>query len=189
MRTLTYYVATTLDGFIAREDGSFHEFPWDDAFGGELLARFPETFPAHLRTDSLSNQRFDTVLMGRGTYEVGLREGITSPYPSLRQYVFSRTLAESPDPDVILVAGDAMETVRGLKDEDGRGIWLCGGSELASTLYEAALIDELVIKLNPILFGAGIPLFRGTVSARRLTLLESEAFPSGHLLLRYAVSR
>ena len=82
MRDLVYYIATSLDGFIAREDGSLGDFPWDPDFGAHILATFPETFPAHLRPGEVhrsGNKRFDAVLMGRKTYEVGLREGITSP--------------------------------------------------------------------------------------------------------------
>src|SRR5690606_32914308 len=100
MRELIYYVASTLDGFIAHEDGSFEGFPWDDAYGADLFASFPETIPAHLRegqSTRAGNKYFDAVLMGRKTYEVGLQEGITSPYPTLEQYVFSRTMKESPD--------------------------------------------------------------------------------------------
>ena len=187
MRNLVYYVATTLDGYIAREDGSFHEFPWDDVFGAALLERLPETFPAHLRMDQAENQRFGVVLMGRRTYEVGLKEGITSPYPSLEQYVFSRTIEESPDPAVTLVRDDAADRVGRLKREEGEDIWLCGGSTLASTLYDAGLVDELIMKMNPIVFGSGIPLFSRSVDAGRLTLVEHEAYPSGHMLLRYAI--
>lgn len=51
MRPVVYFVATTLDGFIAREDGSFDAFPWDDEYGAELFASFPETIPVHIRGD------------------------------------------------------------------------------------------------------------------------------------------
>lgn len=187
MRKIVYYVATTLDGFIAREDGSFGEFPWDDDYLADLLARFPETFPTHLRSDDAPNRRFDTVLMGRKTYEVGFREGITSPYPTLDQYVFSRTLGESPHPAVTVLANGAVKTAARLKAEPGMDIWICGGSELATTLHEAGLVDELIIKLNPIVFGAGIPLFARPVPARPLALEHRHAYASGHVLLTYAV--
>ncbi len=84
MRELVYYIASTLDGFIAHVDGSFDGFPWDDEYGTDLFASFPETIPAHLQGAKGApddNKWFDTVLMGRKTYEVGLREGITNPYP------------------------------------------------------------------------------------------------------------
>lgn len=187
-RKLVYYVAITLDGFIAREDGSLEDFPWDDDYLADLLARFPETFPGHLRSDDAPNRRFDTVLMGRTTYDVGRRQGITSPYPTLAQYVVSRTLGESPDPAVTLVADDVVETVRRLKDEPGMDVWLCGGSELAATLHGAGLVDELILKLNPVLFGAGIRLLARPVPARTLTLTDRHAYASGHVLLTYAVN-
>ena len=80
MRELIYYVATSLDGFIARKDGSFDDFDWDEVV-----------------SDFLSDlENFGTVLMGRKTYEVGLREGKTSPYPNMRQILFSRTMKASP---------------------------------------------------------------------------------------------
>ena len=161
MRNLVYYIATSLDGFIARPDGSFEDFPWNDEFIADLQTAFPETFPAPFWNGEhgrVENQRFDTVLMGRKTYEVGLREGLTNPYPTLDQYVFSRSMKESPDPAVVLVSQDAVGVVQALKRESGRSIWICGGSELATDLFEARLIDEVIIKLNPIIFGTGIPL-------------------------------
>ena len=78
MRSVTYYVAASLDGFIAHPAGSFAGFPWDDEFGAALLEQFPETFPAHLKTEAMAaadNRVFDTVLMGRKTYEVGSKAG------------------------------------------------------------------------------------------------------------------
>lgn len=190
-RSIVYYVATTLDGFIAREDGSFAEFPWDDAFGADLLEAYPETFPTPFHGRQLSaadNNRFDAVLMGRKTYEVGLRGGLTSPYPSLQQFVFSTTLTESPDPAVTLVRQDAPAFVADLKQSPGRDVWLCGGGSLASTLYEAGLVDEVIVKLNPIVFGSGIPLLGGRVSAPGLTLREHRIYESGHAVLSYSVN-
>jgi dihydrofolate reductase len=187
MRDVVYYVATTVDGFIARTDGSFGEFVWDEAFGSYLLESFPETFPAHLRQGDEPNRRFDTVLMGRATYEIGLREGVTSPYPTMDQYLFSRTLERSPDA-VTLVKSGAVDRVRELKGMEGKSIWLCGGSELAGALYAAGLIDELILKVSPVVFGEGKPLFGRAVDASRLVLGEVKSFESGHLLANYTVS-
>lgn len=189
MRDLVYYVATTLDGFIARPDGSFAEFPWDDTFGGHLMAHFPETFPAPYRPPGVPNEHFDAVLMGRATYEVGQREGLTSPYPTLDQYLFSRTLEESPDEAVTLVTSDAAKRVRELKAEEGKAIWLCGGAALAGDLHAAGLIDRIIVKVNPIVFGEGIPLFGRSVQATPLVLGEVKRFDSGHLIVDYRVAR
>lgn len=192
MRELIYYVASTLDGFIARENGSFEDFPWDDQYGADLLASFPETFPARFRgaeSTPRENQVFDTVLMGRKTYEVGLRDGVTSPYPTLKQYLFSRTMEQSPDAEVTLVSGNAVEVVRALKQEPGMAIWLCGGAELAGTLFQAGLVDRLIVKLNPVVFGSGIPLLGRGIEPVRLELTESQVYRSGHILIWYSVQR
>ena len=190
MRRLIYFVASTLDGFIARPDGSFADFPWDDAYLAALLDSFPETFPAHLRPGTptrADNRCFDAVLMGRRTYEVGLREGIASPYPTLDQYVFSRTIPESPHSGVTLVRDDVVGFVSRLKQQRGKAIWLCGGADLAATLFEAGLVDELTVKLNPVLFGSGIPLLGRAHGRVGLELMETFTYPSGHVRLHYRV--
>ncbi|HSR66781.1 MAG TPA: dihydrofolate reductase family protein [Acidobacteriota bacterium] len=190
MRELVYYVASTLDGFIAREDGSLGDFPWDDDFGAELFRAFPETFPAHLQDGEFSrtdHKWFDAVLMGRKTYEVGLNAGFSNPYPTLDQYLFSRSLESSPDAQVELVSGDAVEFVTGLKEKPGKAVWLCGGSELASVLLGAGLIERLIVKLHPVLFGSGIPLFRKGISPTLLRLTDSKTFASGHAILHYRI--
>jgi dihydrofolate reductase len=154
-----------------------------------LARRFPEAFPGHLRGPlgiSAPNQRFDTVLMGRATYEVGLKMGITSPYPHLKQYLFSRTIADSPDPAVELVQADPAATVRGLKQESGKDIWLCGGARLAAAVFSE--IDELILKFNPVVLGTGIPLATGRHEAR-LELVDSHTYANGFMVVRYAVSR
>ncbi len=172
MRILKYYVAMSLDGFIAHADGSFDGFLWND----EVVADFFESF-----------NWFDTVLMGRKTYEVGLKEGKTSPYPMMKQYVFSRTMTESPDEKVELVSEKGVEVVQILKQKPGKAIWLCGGSELASTLFAENLIDEIILKVNPVLFGAGIPLFSKKVELTHLELTNSKLYSNGTALLFYVV--
>jgi dihydrofolate reductase len=182
MREIVYFVASTVDGFIAHQDGSFTGFPWDEHFGADLRARFPETFPAHLGGPARpgeANRTFDTVLMGRRTYEVALREGVTSPYPSMAQYVFSRTLVRSPDLQVTLTAEDPVTVAGDLKGQPGKGIWLCGGAVLSSALFTAGLVDRLIVKLNPVVFGAGTPLLGSASAQRALTLTESYVYAGG----------
>lgn len=186
MRTLTYYVACSADGFISREDGGLGDFSFDGEHVADLLDEFPETIPTHLRQDlkiASDNRSFDTVLMGRRTYEVGLDTGITSPYRHLDQYVFSTTMGKSPDAEVALVADDPTDHVRELKSRDGLGIWLCGGSELASCLFDE--IDRLIIKFNPFLMGAGKPMFARSVPKVDLKLLERRDYPNGFSLLKF----
>ncbi len=128
MRDLTYLVAISLDGFIAQTDGSHGGFSTDAAYWQALFQEFPETVPTHLRKAmgiTGEHRHFDTVLMGRKTYEVGLKDGFTNPYAHLRQYVFSRSLATSPDAAVTLVREAAIAQVPSLKAEAGQGIWLC----------------------------------------------------------------
>lgn len=191
MRKLIYFIAATLDGFIAHEDGSFDGFSWDDEFIAHLFSEYSETIPAHLKdeTGSKENKLFDTVLMGRKTYEVGLQQGITNPYPTLNQYVFSRTMRESPDENITLISDNVIEEIKALKNKPGKSIWLCGGSELASQLLSAGLIDQFIIKLNPVVFGSGISLFVDRIESKALILTESKAFKSGHLILHYTIKK
>ncbi len=130
--------------------------------------------------------RFDTVVMGRGTYEPGLAIGVTSPYSHLRQYVFSSALTAT-DPDVHVVSEDPVEFVRNLKLEDGLGIWLCGGGKLAAVLRGE--IDELVIKRHPMVLGAGIPLFDGPFEPTRFRLASTQTFDAGVQFVTYVRPR
>jgi dihydrofolate reductase len=188
MRELKYYVACTVDRFIAREDGSFDFFLSEGEHIAALIQLFPETFPGHLR-DALgvraANRWFDAVLMGRRTYEVGINLGVTNPYPHMKQYLFSRTLMESPDENVQLVLGGALAFIRELKKQPGKDIWLCGGGDLATALFPE--IDEVVLKVNPILLGSGIPLFSGVIKETDLELADSTVYSNGFMLVRYRI--
>lgn len=197
MRTLTYYVATTLDGYIAKSDGTDPTgslFTIEQDYLQHMVAHYPETLPTAARealgvTDP--GTRFDTVVEGRRSYQIGLDAGVTDAYVHLRHLVFSRTLGESPDPGVEVVAADPIEVVRTLKAEpstSGRGIWLVGGAQLAGALYDE--VDEIIVKVNPVAGGSGIPLFtgRGASSVRRFTLTDATSLDSGVTFLTYAAT-
>ncbi|MFG2403847.1 dihydrofolate reductase family protein [Streptomyces brevispora] len=193
MRKLVYYIASTLDGFIAGPDGAdptgpdgFWPIPED--YIGHLIAEYPETLPGPARTAlslSAEGTHFDTIVEGRRSYEIGLKAGVTDAYPHLRHIVFSRTLGESPDPAVEVVAGDPVARVKELKQEEGKDIWLVGGGELAGSLYSE--IDRLIVKLSPVTIGAGIPLFsdKATFAPLSWTLTDRKVLDSGALFLTY----
>ena len=96
----------------------------------------------------------------------------------------SRTLPHSPDPAVEIISGDPLATIRKLKAEDGKGIYLIGGSCLAGTLLPE--INGLVIKLYPVVAGTGIPLFTSEFSPTRFTLTGTRTLDSGTVILTYA---
>lgn len=187
MRKLTYYISQSIDGFVAAPDGAFeHLMAYQDMWKW-IVAECPETLPtvAHESFGVTGPPRlYDTVIMGRATYEPGLAQGLASPYSHLRQYVVTGTITESPSPDVTLVAGDPLETVRALKAEDGdKAIWLCGGATLAGALYDE--IDELVLKTYPVMTRSGIPLFYGDFEPRPFTPMETTRFDDGGSVTRY----
>ena len=194
MRKLTYYIACSIDGFIGDPEGdatAMYAFV-DEEFFGFLAAEYPETIPTpgrrQMKIDDLPNKRFDTVVQGRASYELALKEGITSPYAHLRQYVASRTLGESPDPDVEIIADDLVGRVRALKAEDSElDIYLCGGADLAGQLVDE--IDELIIKTYPIVQGSGMPMFASGFSITEFTLESTRTFGNGALVRNYSRKR
>ena len=191
MRRLTYYIACSIDGFIAHSDGSHDGFSQDSEYFAELFASFPETVPSHLRgvmNIQAENKWFDTVLMGRKTYEIGLKDGVVSPYSHLKQYLFSRSMGQSPSEDVKLISENAAEFVKTLKQDSGKGIWLCVGASLATELFAHCLIDQLILKINPFLMGSGIKLFSGMIQQTALELTDQKIYKNGVVLLTYRVN-
>jgi dihydrofolate reductase len=175
MRELKYHVACSVDGFIAHTDHTVGGFVLE----GDHVTDYLE---------SLKND-FDVAVMGRRTYEFGFQFGVTDPYPWMKQYVFSRTMERSPDPNVELVSENIIGLVRELKQAAGKAIYLCGGAELAATLHAEGLIDAVILKLNPVLLGAGIPLFAGAIKQTDLELTGSKVYDTGVVLLQYRVKR
>jgi dihydrofolate reductase len=187
MRELVYYVAVSLDGYIAGPGGEFDAFLFEGDHMSALNERFADAIPTHI-ADALAIRRdgsmFDSVLMGWNTYAVGLPHA-TSPYRHLRQVVFSRTrtAADIPGehPNLTVTDEDPVDLVRRLKAEPGTSIWLCGGGSLAAVLRDE--IDRLVLKRNPVVFGDGIPHFTPggpvTYDPQRFDEVETTAYGSG----------
>ncbi|ANI90826.1 dihydrofolate reductase family protein [Dietzia timorensis] len=185
MRELVYYVAVSIDGYIAGPDGEFDAFLFEGDHAGFITAELPDAIPTHI-ADQLGiaqrRERFDTVLMGAGTYSVGLPDA-PSPYRHLDQYLFTHR-AIAPQDNLTVTAEDPAHLVRELKAREGADIWLCGGRNLAAQL--AGEIDRLVLKRNPVVFGAGIPLFApGTYAPAQWDRVRAVAFDSGVVLEEY----
>lgn len=186
MRELTYFVAVSLDGYIAGPGGSLDGFATQGDHIDALLRDYPETLPApFLEAAGVVPpcDRFDTVVMGYRTYATGLDAGLTSPYPHLRQLVCSRRHTRASEPTI--TNEDPSTLVRRLKREPGRDLWLCGGGLLASHLY--AEVDRLFLKVNPTLLHDGVRLFASeSLPAASMRLVASRRFDSGVVFNEYA---
>ncbi|RMB61923.1 dihydrofolate reductase family protein [Tessaracoccus antarcticus] len=185
MRKLIYLVGISADGFIAASDGSADGFPLDPEVLGRIFTEYPETCPAHLR-EALAvtgeARHFDTVVMGYRTHEPALQAGLSSAYPHLRQYVVTHRGDLPPDPSLTVVHDHPVALVRDLKAQPGRDVWLCGGANLAGQLVDE--IDEVHLKVYPVVFGSGVPLVSGSM-AWTLLLVSSTPLGAGVLLNIY----
>lgn len=189
MRKLVYYVATSADGLIAADDGDTTAFPADPATLRSLFDRYPETCPAHVR-DVLgvtgAPRRFDAVIMGRATHQPAVDAGLADgAYPHLAQFVVTHhDLPASPS--LTVVSGDVAGFVTDLKHQPCADIWLCGGADLAGQLVDH--IDEVQLKVNPVLLGHGSGLLRHLEGPLPLELQSVEGLPGGVVLLTYRIT-
>lgn len=167
MRRLCYNVAASLDGYLARPDGSYDWIVEDPSIDFEALF-----------------ERFDLFLMGRKTYEVMAAQGLESLLRHAPVTVVSRTLQAH---GLAILRDHVAETVADLKRQPGKDIWLFGGGELFGTLLDAGLVDTVEVAVMPVLLGEGIPLLKPGALTRRLTRTSCEALASGIVLLTYVV--
>lgn len=168
-RRVRLYVATSLDGFIARPDGSvdwlFH--------GGDY--GFSEFYKS-----------VDTVFLGRRTHDFGIEHG-SSSFAGKKNFVFSRSRSSDERGDVEYVSGDPRPLVERLQDEPGLDLWLVGGGELAAAFFEEDLVDDVIVAVHPVILGEGIPLVTSPRVHVDLKLLKTEQFPDGLVQLFYEV--
>ena len=172
MRKVKLYTASSLDGFIARDDGSID---WLDAIPN------PEGLD-YGYVDFYNS--VDVTLMGNTTYKKILGFDFDFPYQNTKNYVFSRSEKGSTE-HVTFVSKKVGAFVKKLRKERGKGIWLIGGGELNTTLLNEGLVDELIITIIPVVLGSGIPLFQTTGKDHFFKLVKSRAFDNGIVQIRY----
>lgn len=181
MRKVVYSLTNSLDNFIARTDGGAD---WI-LMGDEVMSEFPKFF-----------ESFDTVLMGRKTYDVAYAssqsqdasQGETG-FMGMKTYVFSRTMKQRPVTEVKVVSENAGEFVRNLKNESGKDIWLMGGGNLAASLLKENLIDEIGLAIQPVILGSGIPLFPEIGRQVDLQFVECKTYKNGLVSITYRVKQ
>lgn len=174
MKNVTLYIAASLDGFIARADGSIDWLPVPDAGGVDY------GYGAFLET-------VDTLVMGRKTYEQVLTLG-PWPYADRRCVVFSGTRAGQRDERAEFIDCDIAACVRELREEAGDGvIWLVGGAEVIAGCLAGGVVDEIILTMVPVLLGEGVRLFPETTWMTRLRLAEVRSFADGLVQQRYEV--
>ena len=168
---LIYYVASSLDGYIARPDG---RVDWLDSIDASTEDHGHQAFYAGI----------DGLLMGRGTYDAVQGLADDWPYADRPCMVLTRHPMQQAPTGVIARYASPAEGLSELEQLGCQRIWLVGGGALAGTCLAAGLLDELVVSLEPYLLGAGIPLF-ATALERRLKLHEQRSFSSGVVQLHY----
>jgi dihydrofolate reductase len=174
MRKVTYGGAVSLDLYLAGPGEAMDWLRWsDDA--------------AKLSAESFEGA--DTMLMGRKTFDYGMRNGYgLGPVSGLRTIIFSSTLNEVPE-GAELVREDAAAFVRELKTQPGGDIIVMGGGELGSALIEAELVDEIGFTVHPLILGGGIPALRPMARRVELELIEARPIAEGCVLMRYRLGR
>ena len=168
MRRVRYQVACSLDGFIAGPHGDFGWITPEPSFDFEGLYA-----------------QFDTLLMGRRTYEIVCASGET--LRGKQVIVASRTLKPERHREIEVVCEGLEERIRELRSQAGRDIWLYGGGELFAHVLAWDLVDTVEPAIIPILLGGGVPFLPSPAVRRRLTLVGHRTYPSGMVLLEYQV--
>jgi dihydrofolate reductase len=180
MRKVIFGGANSLDNYFARKDNSVDWLMWSPE-AGEIMK---ETWP-----------RFDVMLMGRKTWDASVAnfseeelEKARKMHAGMTTYVFSRTKPAGAIVDGIeMVNTDVADVVRDLKLREGKDIMLMGGGDLAKTLFEAGLVDEIGFNIHPVLLGSGIPLFQEMSRQIDLELIEARPFKNGCVYVYYRV--
>lgn len=169
MKTIIY-VATSLDGFIAKKDGDIKWLVEDPSY--TYYSKFIK--------------KVGVILMGKNSYEKVLSFGIDWPYPDAISYVFTHDKT-CEDTDIIKFTDeDIVSFMKNLKLDKDKYVWLMGGADLFAQFMEHNLVDELIIGMQPILLGDGIPLFsKGT--EKKLELKKIDSYDKGSIQVHYKI--
>ena len=171
MTEVAYYVAASLDGFIATAGG-----------GVDWLSVVERPGEDYGHTDFFAS--VDALLMGSVTYEQVLGFG-QWPYGDKPCWVLSQRPLEAASPGVIITPQSPPEIVAELEERHIKRVWLVGGSAVAASFRAQGLISEYVVSVIPVILGEGIPLFATGGLQEALTLVECVSFESGLVRLIY----
>lgn len=189
MRELTYVIGVTLDGFIAGPADEVDFFEVSEDFAAWLATEWADTLPTHVRealgAADAPLTKFDSVVMGRRTYEPALEADIVDPYRHLNTVVCSSTIKAPAGSSVRITAdapGDVVSQLKRSGDSD-LDILLAGGGQLAGQL--AGQIDRLVVKKYPVVAGRGVPMFDRAFEPLGFSLQSTRAFTNGCTVLEF----
>lgn len=165
MRKVILYIAMSLDGYIADRKGNVDWLAGQDDAGEQI-----NTYGTFIK-------EVDTVVMGWNTY----RQITTQlspeewPYQGMTTYVITHRRQPSSE-DIKFVQEEPCSLVRRLREEQGKAIWICGGSSIIQPLVQEDLLDVYHISVIPTILGAGIGLFGEIAGEVKLKLLSSQAY-------------
>ena len=170
MRRVRYSVAMSLDGYIADPKGGYDWIVMDPEI--DFDAMFKD---------------FDTILIGRKSWEVTRQGGAGGAMPGIKTYVISRTLRQNEVTDAT-VSSDPAKTVAELRKQPGKDIWLFGGGELFKSMLELGLVNGVEVGVMPVLLGGGIPMLPSPAMRAKLKLVKHQVYPkTGTVGLTYEV--
>ena len=165
MANIKLFIATSIDGYIARLDGSLD---WlDDIPNPDHIDHGYHDFYGGI----------GTLFMGRKTYEAIQNMDVDWPYENASTYILTRnTHYTAITPHTYVVNEDILGLVKDLRETEKKDIWLVGGGELVSMFMDLALIDEMILS---------IPLFASDSKQVNFKLLDSRVFETGIINLHY----
>jgi len=172
MKKIKLYIASSIDGYIARTDG---DLDW--------LMEYPINSETNYGYDDFY-QSVDTVIMGGRTYRDILNMDVIWPYKDKTTYVITHNPTE-PKENIQFISDNIIKTISQLRNIEGRDIWLVGGGKLITILLNENLIDEMIITTVPVILGNGIPLFPDYPKESKWKLAGSESYKNGVIQVIY----
>ena len=177
MRKVIAYLACSLNGKIARKNGSV-----DWLHDMDKLGKVDYGFHDFYAT-------VDTTIMGASTYRWILDMGVEFPYKDKENFVFTRNNVFEDHPLVNIIDKDHLKLVEDLKHKEGKDIWLVGGGQLKTLFLNEGLLDELCIHQMPVILPDGIDVFENTPKENMASLIKSRSFENGAIEMVFRINK